>query len=158
MSPVSDLNTCPHVCTHPHTCIPCTHIQNKWKSMTLEKILVHLVPIALKVLSGQELYSIPLISKAPFNTRPKRQNAGSCSSVAPVVSRLRQDEPGATWRDPDSVRNNIALGSGEMLVSFYGKSSLKLIFTEACSQWDGICCHFVLLFKEGLSLCYVACV
>lgn len=106
MSPVSGLNTCLHVCTHPHTCISHTHIQNKWKSMSLEKILVHLVPNALKVLSCQELYFIPLIYKAPFNTRPKRQNAGSCSFVTPAVSRLRQEEPGATWRDPNSVRNN----------------------------------------------------
>lgn len=62
--------------------------------MSLEKILVHLVPNALKVLLCQE---IPLIYKAPFNTRPKRQNAGSCSFVTPAVSRLRQEEPGATW-------------------------------------------------------------
>lgn len=126
--PVSSLNTCPHMCAHPHICIPPTHIQNKWKSMSLEKILVHLVPIALKVLLCQELYLIHLIYKAPINTRPKRQNARSCSSVTPSVSRLRQDEPGATWRDPDSVCNNIVLGSGEMLVSFYGKSSPKLVF------------------------------
>lgn len=45
-----------------------------------------------------------------------------------------------------------------MLVSFYGKSSLKLVFTEACSQWDGICCHFVLIFKEDFYLCYMVCV
>lgn len=67
-----------------------------------------------------------------------------------AVSRMRQDEPGATWQDPDSVCNNIVLGSGEMLVSFYGKSSPKLAVTEACSHWDGICCHFVLIFKEDL--------
>lgn len=50
-----------------------------------------------------------------------------------------------------------------MLVSFYGKSSLKLVFTEACSQWDDICCHFVLIFKEDLfifmlhGMCWVFC-
>lgn len=50
-----------------------------------------------------------------------------------------------------------------MLVSFYGKSSPKLVFTEACSHWDGICCHFVLIFKEDLfifmlcGMCWVFC-
>lgn len=139
------VSTHAYTCAHTHTHAYPTHTYRISGSLSLEKILVHLVPNALKVLLCQE---IPLIYKAPFNTRPKRQNAGSCSFVTPAVSRLRQEEQEELHGETLTQSAIIVLGSGEMLVSFYGKSSLKLVFTEACSQQDGICCHFVLIFKD----------
>lgn len=44
-----------------------------------------------------------------------------------------------------------------MLVSFYGKSSPKLVFGEACSKWYGTCCYFVSTFKRRFVYLHVPC-
>lgn len=44
-----------------------------------------------------------------------------------------------------------------MLVSFYGKSSPKLVFGEACNKWYGTCCYFVSTFKRRFVYLHVLC-